>query len=95
VGEIGIPRREFLYDIEFWEVHRIIRGYRRRDGLKYQLLRLCAYASFSAFHKMDKLPHEWIPLPFDEEETPSRLISEEEQNELTALMADLNKKSED
>ena len=38
MGEIGIPRREFLYDIRIWEVRRIIRGYRRRDLLKHQLM---------------------------------------------------------
>ena len=26
VGEIGIPRRDFLYEIDFWEVDRIIAG---------------------------------------------------------------------
>lgn len=45
MGEIGIPRREFLYDLRFWEVRRIVRGYRRRDRLKHQLLAECVYAS--------------------------------------------------
>lgn len=48
VGEIGIPRREFLYDIQFWEARRIIRGYRKRDRLKHQLIAECAYAAIYA-----------------------------------------------
>ena len=45
MGEIGIPRREFLYDILFWEARRIVRGYRKRDKLKHQLIAECVYAA--------------------------------------------------
>lgn len=48
MGEIGIPRREFLYDLRFWEVRRIVRGYRRRDRLTHQLLAECVYAAIYA-----------------------------------------------
>lgn len=48
MGEIGIPRHEFLYDIQFWEARRIIRGYRNRDRLTHQLLAECAYAAMFA-----------------------------------------------
>ena len=34
-----------MYDLRFWEVRRIVRGYRRRDRLKHQLLAECVYAS--------------------------------------------------
>lgn len=30
MGEIGRDRREFLYDMQWWEVRSVIRGYRRR-----------------------------------------------------------------
>ena len=48
MGEIGIARYDFLYEIDFWEVRRIIRGYRRRDKLKNQLIAECVYAAMYA-----------------------------------------------
>ena len=42
-----MPRREFLYDIKFWEARRIIRGYRKRGRIFMQLLAENVYASTS------------------------------------------------
>ena len=93
MGEIGIPRREFLYDIQFWEVRRIIRGYRRRDRLKHQLLAECTYAAIYA--KRDpkgKTAEDLFPGIFEEDDeievTPE--MSDEEYNELQDLMANFN-----
>ena len=92
MGEIGIPRREFLYDIQFWEVRRIIRGYRRRDTLKHQLLAECAYATiYSMRDPKGKTVADIFPMLFDdedEEEEPP--ITEEEVENLQQLMADIN-----
>lgn len=93
MGEIGIPRREFLYDIRFWEVRRIIRGYRRRDTLKHQLLAECAYAAIYAMRDPNgKTAEDLFPGIFeyddDNEATPE--MSNEEYNELQDLMANYN-----
>lgn len=89
MGEIGIPRREFLYDLRFWEVRRIIRGYRRRDLLKHQLLAECVYA---AIHVM-RDPHgktvaDMFPMLFeyddDDDEPP---LTKEDVDD---LLADIN-----
>ena len=92
MGEIGISRREFLYDIRFWEVRRIIRGYRRRDTLKHQLLAECAYATIYAMRDpKGKTVADIFPMLFDdedEEEEPP--ITEEEVENLQQLMADIN-----
>ena len=45
MGEIGIPRREFLYDLRYWEAHLIIRGYNKRNRLTNQLLAESVYAT--------------------------------------------------
>ncbi|MCH5307635.1 MAG: hypothetical protein J1E37_06090 [Prevotella sp.] len=97
MGEIAIPRREFLYDLQFWEVRRIIRGYRRRDVLKYQLLRLCAYMSCFSMrpNKSGQSPAEWLPMDFDrwkEADRDDSPITEDDERELTALMESLNKR---
>lgn len=43
MGEIGVPRREFLFDIQFWEVRRIIRGYRSKQDSLFVVMRHLAY----------------------------------------------------
>lgn len=93
MGEIGIPRREFLYDIQFWEVRRIIRGYRQRDRLKHQLLAECVYAATYAMRDpKGKTVEDLFPGIFEEDDgieaTPE--MSDEEYNELQDLMANIN-----
>ena len=91
MGEIGIPRREFLYDIQFWEVRRIIRGYRRRDWLKHQLLAECAYATIYAMRDpKGKTVADIFPMLFDEDDDDEPPITEDEAAELQQLMADIN-----
>jgi hypothetical protein len=92
VGEIGIPRREFLYDIRFWEVRRIIRGYRRRDTLKHQLLAECAYAAIYAMRDpKGKTVADMFPMLFeDDDDDDEPPISDEDQQELFDLMASIN-----
>lgn len=94
MGEIGIPRHEFLYDLQFWEVRRIIRGYRQRDRLKMQLLRLCAFTSFFGMrdNKDHLTPEQWLPIPLlDERDEPAPPpLSEEEQEDMLDLLRDIN-----
>ena len=88
MGEIGIPRREFLYDLHFWEVRRIIRGYRRRDRLKHQLIAECVYAATYAMRDpKGKTVSDIFPMLFnddDDDDGPS--ISQEDIDELQAEM---------
>lgn len=91
MGEIGISRREFLYEIDYWEVLRIIRGYRRRDRLKHQLLAECAYAAIYAMRDpKGKTVADMFPDIFDDEEDDDEEppISEEEMESLQQLMRD-------
>lgn len=92
VGEIGFPRREFLYEISFWEARRIIRGYKRRNILAYQLLRLTAYGSmFTMRDPNGKSPTDWLPLYFDKDDEENVApISEEEEAEMVEYLNDIN-----
>lgn len=95
MGEIGIPRREFLYELRFWEVRRIIRGYRRRDRLKLQLLAECVYASIHTMRDpKGKTVKDLFPALFeDDEQMPSGpAITQDEVSELQAMMASMNSK---
>ena len=96
MGEIGIPRREFLYDLRFWEVRRIIRGYRQRDRLKHQLIAECVYAATYAMRDpKGKTVADMFPMLFDdEEEHDEPPITEEDVAELQQLMANINAEAE-
>ena len=92
MGEIGIPRREFLYDIRFWEVRRIIQGYRRRDWLKHQLMAECVYAATYAMRDpKGKTVADMFPMIFDtDDDDDEPPITEEDVAELQAEMDALN-----
>ena len=89
MGEIGIPRREFLYDLRFWEVRRIVRGYRNRDRMKHQLMAECAYAAMFAMRDpKGKTVADIFPMLFenDDEEMEPTLTDEE----CAGLQADMD-----
>jgi len=92
VGEIGIPRHEFLYDLRFWEVRRIIRGYRNRDKLKHQLMAECVFAAIYAMRDPNgKTVADMFPMLFeDEEDSDETQITEDEVAMLQAEMAAMN-----
>ena len=93
MGEIGIPRREFLYDIRFWEVRRIIRGYRQRDRLKHQLIAECAYnAMYSMRDSQGKTVEDMFPMLFnnDDDDYDEPPISEEDVADMQAMMDAFN-----
>lgn len=94
VGEYNLPRQEFLYEIRYWEALLIIRGRRKQGRLEQQLLRLTAY--FSCFanreNKGNKTPPQWLPLPWEGEleENPAEPITEEDTEDLLALINEAN-----
>lgn len=103
VGEIGISRHEFLYELRFWEVDRIIRGYRRRNILHYQLQRMNIWASMFCMGNPEKKKPEYIFHLYFDDELDNELddgtaLTEEDraglQADIDAWNANLNKKTE-
>ena len=95
MGEIGIPRHEFLYDLRFWEVRRIIRGYRQRDRLKHQLIAECTYAAMFAMRDpKGKTVEDLFPMLFEEDDYELPEISDEEVSDLQADIAAYNAANE-
>ena len=83
-----MPRREFLYDIRFWEARRIIRGYRKRGRIFMQLLAENVYASTFAFRGSEgRTVKDMFPSLFEDDRDMEPAITKEEQDELQALMA--------
>jgi len=93
VGEIGRDRHEFLYEMTYWEVLRIIRGYRKRDRLTHQLI---AEAVFAAMHTMrdskGKTVKDFFPMLFedDDDRELAEPLSEEDYAYEQALMDNFN-----
>jgi len=97
VGEIGIPRREFLYDIRFWEVRRIIRGYRQRDCLKHQLMAECVYAATYAMRDpKGKTVADMFPMLFDyDDDDDEPPLTKEDVDDLLADINAYNSKTDE
>ena len=94
MGEIGIPRREFLYDLRFWEVRRIVRGYRNRNRLTNQLLAESVYATIHVMRDpKGKTPRDIFPSLFptdDDDATDSAPIDDKEVARLRQMMREEN-----
>jgi len=94
VGEIGIPSREFLYELRFWEVDAIIKGYRRRNRLTHQLLAEIVYSTiYSMRDPKGKTLEGMFPMLFEEEEDDSDepIMTKEDSDDLQQLMVDMNR----
>ena len=89
--------------MRFWEVRRVIRGYRRRNILHYQLQRINAWASmFCLGNPHHKEPADIVKLYFDDElddAEDSQALTPEEcaalQAEMDAINAQLKEKAEE
>ena len=93
VGEIGISRREFLYEIRGWEARRILKGYQRRHILMYQLQRIQVWASmFCMGNPEKKTPSDILHLYFDDFDKESdQPISDDEIRQMQEEMAAINR----
>ena len=91
MGEIGRDRHEYLYDMEYWEIMLILRGYRRRNVLHYQLQRLIAFYSAFCFagNKNNVTVEEFCPMYFDEKDVE---MSDDEIAEERARIAAENER---
>ena len=92
MGEIGISRHEFLYDMQWWEINSVIRGYRRRNRFTQQLI---AENIYTTMHVMrdpkGKSVEDLFPSLFnhdDDNDMPP--ISDEEVEDLQADIAAYN-----
>lgn len=92
MGEIGIQHNTFLYDLVFWEVRRIIRGYRRRNRITQQLLAECVYAiTFSTQPSKGRTVKDMFPSLFEDDDEPDQpSISEDEIAALQEEMRQIN-----
>ena len=92
MGEIGIPRHEFLYELTWWEINSIIRGYRKRNRLTNQLLAESVYATIHIMREPKKTLADMFPQVFgDNDEDYEPPITDDEAAEMQANMRAMNK----
>ena len=96
MGEIGFPRREFLYDLVWWEVRSIIRGYNARHHHGWEQARLVAYNAHYCMGSKETPPtvSEWIKFPWEQStESGSTMPTDEEVERLRQLLREENAKA--
>lgn len=99
VGEIGIPRREFLFYIRFWEARRILQGYSNRQRSLWSSTRWMTFNIMQAMPYVDMKkagilnPTDLIKFPWDESDInlPTDDEVQEAIDEMNALNAMMNK----
>ena len=95
VGEIGVNRREYLFDLTFCEILLISRGYFRRQHAGWEQARLVAYNAHYAMGCKNTPPSvsEWLPFPWEKDELPSDEEIEETRKLLQAENARIEQMS--
>ena len=90
VGEIGIPRREFLYELRLWEIILITRGYFKRHHPGWEQARLIAYnAAHCMGSKNAPIVTQWLPFPWEKEQV--KITKEQVEAERAAAVKEANR----
>lgn len=88
MGEIGVPRSEFLYAMSWWEIECTIRGYRRRGRTQWETARLVAYCAAHAFGSKNPKPiSRWLPFSWEEDsDEPGETLTAEQVEEIREMI---------
>ncbi len=98
MGEIGFPRREFLYDLVWWEVRSIIRGYNARHHNGWEQARLVAYYARYSMGSKETPPtvSEWMKFPWEQStdgDSGSAMPTDNDIKRLRQLLREENAKA--
>lgn len=91
MGEVGIPRNQFLYDLKLWEINAIVEGYRNRAHTAWETARwqtFCIVCAMGA--KNINSPQDIQKFPWEDEEQPYEEITEEERDEILRDIENIN-----
>ena len=90
MGEIGISRHEFYYELKWWEVKAIIRGYNNRHHHGWEQARLVAYNARFCMGSKNPIPTvtEWLKFPWEKEEHNE--MTQQDRDGLQAEMDAMN-----
>lgn len=89
---MGVPRREFLYALEWWEARRIMRGYGRRSREMWGAIRWHAFNVMAAMPYTDLAksgitsPSNLIEFPWEKAVKAATLPSDKEVEEIEQMI---------
>lgn len=89
MGEIGFNRHEFLFELTWWELKAIIKGYRRRERTTWESTRWQTFCILCALGAKINQPEDLQKFTWDDEEN-GRIITKKDYNELQAQLASAN-----
>jgi hypothetical protein len=93
VGEIGISRHEFLYELRLWEIILITRGYFKRYHPGWEQARLIAYnAAHCMGAKNAPTITNWLKFPWEMSHDDE--LNDDQVNEIREMIQKENEKKE-
>ena len=98
MGEIGIDLHTFYYELKWWEVKAIIRGYNARHHHGWEQARLVAYNAHFCMGSKNPIPMvtEWIKFPWEQKKSDGEgftAIDAAEVKRMRQLMAEENRRN--
>lgn len=91
MGEVGISRHEFYYELKWWEVKAIVRGYNRRHRHLWSATRWQTYNLMSAQAGSEALRKAGIYKPTDLIKFPwEKNVSPVSDDDIADLQAELD-----
>jgi hypothetical protein len=101
VGEIGVQRREYLYELEYWEISLIVRGYFRRNremwsATRWQTYNLMCVSMANIKRAGIYRPTDLIKFPWERDvpEGGGNMPTKSEVEEMRRMMMEENARAE-
>jgi hypothetical protein len=103
VGEIGIPIHDYYYELKWWELQAIERGYNLRHKEQWSAIRWMTFNIMAVMPYVDlkkaciRNPIDLLPFPWDNIDTDGSAVnlpSDEEIKRMQQLMREENAKRE-
>ena len=94
MGEIGISRHEFYYELKWWEVKAIIRGYNARHHHGWEQARLVAYNAHFCMGSKNPIPTvtNWLKFPWEKKESVESKLTDSDISEMQQMINEENKR---
>lgn len=98
MGEIGISRQEFMFELKLWEINAIVEGYRRRAYTTWEAARwqtyciVCAMGAKNIYSPQDIMKFPWET---EDKSVQAEEVSEEEVKEMQREIDEINQQLKD